>query len=65
MSKGGGFSVCRLCGAKIPDEMLTRERQFEHLICWHFDFVMSLAESLWECEDQAMKKVEMIKAIVG
>jgi len=57
--------VCRLCGARIPEDQLTREKEFEHLVCQHFELVMSLAESLWECEEEAVKKGEIIKAMVG
>jgi hypothetical protein len=55
--------VCRLCGARIPEDQLTREKEFEHLICQHFDFVMSLAESIWECEVELIRKNERAQMI--
>jgi hypothetical protein len=64
MSTEEPMLVCRLCGAKIPEDQLTREKEFEHLICEHFELVMSLAESIWELETVAVKKGETIRAPV-
>jgi transcription elongation factor Elf1 len=63
MSEGEEMLVCRLCGARFPEEMLTREKEFEHLVCGHFDLVMALAESLWEFETVLAKKDERAQVI--
>jgi hypothetical protein len=48
---------CRFCGATYIEDQLTREKEFEHLICEHFNLVMSLAESLWErVEESGFRK---------
>jgi hypothetical protein len=63
MSTEEPMLVCRLCGAKIPEDQLTREKEFEHLVCQHFELVMSLAESIWECEAELAKKDERARVI--
>jgi hypothetical protein len=56
--------ACRLCGARIPEDQLTREKEFEHLICQHFELVMSLAESIWELEAKPVRRGEAIRVPV-
>ena len=63
MGENTGLLVCRLCGARIPEDQLTREKEFEHLVCQHFDLVMGLAESIWECEVELAKKGDRAQMI--